>query len=217
LTKRYFDLVATENRDSYKLLSGLVVPRPIGWIGTKRRNGSFNLAPFSFFNVVSTSPPTVLFSGSRHSDRPKDSVALAEESGEFTVNIVSEDVAPAMSVTSGSFGPDDDEFKIAGLTAVMGTVVNAPMVAESPANLECHVTKVLDVGEGVTRIVVGRVVALHVDDSVLDGTRIDARQLRAVGRMSGNTYITTDHLFEMEPPLPPYLPPERSDGGSTAT
>jgi len=200
LTKEYFDLVETESSDSYRLLSGLIVPRPIGWIGTKRRNGSFNLAPFSFFNVVSTSPPTVLFSGSSHSDRPKDSVSLAEESGEFTVNIVSEDVALAMSVTSGTFGPEDDEFEIAGLTPVLGKVVDAPMVAESPANLECRVTEVLNVGEGNTRIVIGRVVALHIDNSVLDGTRINTRQLRAVGRMSGNTYITTDQPFEMERP-----------------
>lgn len=200
MTKEYFDLVETRGRDSYKLLSGLIVPRPIGWIGTKRGNGSFNLAPFSFFNVVSTSPPTVLFSGSSHSDRPKDSVSLAEESGEFTVNIVSEDVALAMSVTSGTFGPEDDEFEIAGLTPVPGTVVEAPMVAESPANLECRVTDVLNVGEGNTRIVIGRVVALHIDDSVLDGTRINSKQLRAVGRMSGNTYITTDQLFEMVRP-----------------
>lgn len=201
MSKQYFDLEDTAGRERYKLLSGLVVPRPIGWIGTRRANGTFNLAPFSFFNLVSTAPPTVLFSGSAHSDRPKDSVTFAEESGEFTVNIVSEDVAQAMSVTAGTFGPDDDEFSIAGLTAVVGTVVDAPMVAESPANLECRVTTVLDVGEGLTRIVVGRVVALHVEDSVLDGTRIDARSLRAVGRMTGNTYITTENLFELQRPV----------------
>ncbi len=201
MSKQYFDFEDTAGRDRYKLLSGLIVPRPIGWIGTRRANGTFNLAPFSFFNVVSTAPPTVLFSGSSHSDRPKDSITLAEESGEFTVNIVSEEVAQAMSVTAGSFGPDDDEFAIAGLTAVVGTVVEAPMVAESPANLECRVTKVLDVGEGLTRIVVGRVVALHVEESVLDGTRIDARSLRAVGRMSGNSYITTEDAFELERPV----------------
>jgi flavin reductase (DIM6/NTAB) family NADH-FMN oxidoreductase RutF len=201
LSKQYFDFEDTASRDRYKLLSGLIVPRPIGWIGTRRANGTFNLAPFSFFNVVSTAPPTVLFSGSSHSDRPKDSITLAEESGEFTVNIVSEEVAQAMSVTAGTFGPDDDEFAIAGLTAVAGKVVAAPMVAESPANLECRVSTVVDVGEGLTRIVVGRVVALHVDDSVLDDTRIDATSLRAVGRMSGNTYITTDHLFELPRPV----------------
>ena len=84
--KKVIRLEETASRDAYKLLSGLVVPRPIGWIGTRRQTGSFNLAPFSFFNVVSTNPPTVLFSGGRHSDRPKDSVTLAEIAGEFTVN-----------------------------------------------------------------------------------------------------------------------------------
>ncbi|MGF1618976.1 MAG: flavin reductase family protein, partial [Acidimicrobiia bacterium] len=100
MSKQYFDFEHIAGKDRYKLLSGLIVPRPIGWIGTRRANGTFNLAPFSFFNVVSTAPPTVLFSGSAHSDRPKDSITLAEESGEFTVNIVSEEVAEAMSVTA---------------------------------------------------------------------------------------------------------------------
>lgn len=75
MKKKTFDFDETEPLDTYKLLSGVVVPRPIGWIGTRRDDGSFNLAPFSFFNVVSSSPPTVLFSGGRHPDRPKDSVA----------------------------------------------------------------------------------------------------------------------------------------------
>lgn len=200
MTKEFFDLEAVESRDRYKLLTGLIVPRPIGWVGTRRQNGTFNLAPFSFFNMVSSAPPTVIFSGAAHSDRPKDSVTLAEESGEFTINIVSEEVAPAMSVTAASYGPDDDEFAIAGLTPVLGTVVAAPMVVESPANLECRVVQVIDIGDGHSRMVVGRVVAVHVEGSVLDGTRIDSRSLRAVGRMAGNNYITTESVFEMVRP-----------------
>jgi len=198
--KSYFEMAGLESRDRYKLLTGLVVPRPIGWIGTRRQDGSFNLAPFSFFNVISSSPPTVIFSGGRHSDRPKDSVALAEESGEFSVNIVSESVATAMSTTSASFGPDDDEFQIAGLTPVRGQIISAPLVAESPANLECVVHQVLEIGEGVSRLVVGRVVAAHVEDDVLDGTRILSDQLQAIGRMAGNSYITTSQIFDIERP-----------------
>ncbi len=196
--KATFVLSEHDGQDRYKLLSGLVVPRPIGWIGTTRADGTYNLAPFSFFNVVSSSPPTVLFSGGHHPDRPKDSVAFAEASGEFTVNIVSEEVAEAMSITSGRFTSEDDEFAIAGLTAVSGVRVGAPMVAESPANLECEVTQVLDVGpERRTRIVIGEVVALHVRHEVLDGTRIDSDQLRAVGRMTGSSYIRTVDRFEL--------------------
>lgn len=198
MTKAVFDLAETENRDRYKLLSGLVVPRPIGWIGTTRPDGSYNLAPFSFFNVVSTNPPIVLFSAGSHSDRPKDSSTFAEASGVFTVNIVSEGVAEAMAVTSGSFTAADDEFAIAGVTPVRGVKVDAPMVAESPANFECRVSQILDLGEsGRTRLVVGDVLAIHVDTAVLDGTRIDHDALAAVGRMAGLTYVTTRDRFEV--------------------
>ena len=199
--KRLFNLDEVERRDVYKLLSGLVVPRPIGWIGTRRLDGSNNLAPYSFFNVVSASPPTVLFSGGRHPDRPKDSVALAEESGVFTVNIVSETVAEAMNHTSGSFDHETDEFVEAGLTAVPGTQVDAPMVAESPANLECRVVQVIPLGdEGASRLVVGEVLAIHVEDEVLDGTRVNNDLLRAIGRMAGAGYIRTDDRFELDRP-----------------
>lgn len=187
------------SRDSYKLLSGLVVPRPIGWIGTRRDDGTNNLAPFSFFNVVSVMPPTVMFSAGQHPDRPKDSVTFAERTGEFTVNIVSEEVAEAMSITSGSFEAHHDEFKIAGLEAVAGTKVSAPLVAESPANLECVVSEILDIG-GRTRVVIGEVVVLHVREDVLDGTRIDLDALRAVGRLAGNSYVRIVDRFELTRP-----------------
>jgi flavin reductase (DIM6/NTAB) family NADH-FMN oxidoreductase RutF len=200
MTKAVFDMTKSASIDQYKLISGLVVPRPIGWIGTRRADGSNNLAPFSFFNVVSSNPPVVLFSGGRHADRPKDSVALAEESGEFTVNIVSEDVADAMSVTSGTFGPDDDEFAIAGLTAVPATKIDASLVAESPANLECRVRQIIDLDES-SRVVLGDVVAIHVEEEVLDGTRIDHDALKAIGRMAGRLYVDTRVRFELPRPV----------------
>jgi flavin reductase (DIM6/NTAB) family NADH-FMN oxidoreductase RutF len=199
LTKLVFELDDAESRDRYKLLTGLVVPRPIGWIGTRRVGGTNNLAPFSFFNVVSTDPPVVLFSAGSHQDRRKDSATLAEERGEFTVNIVSEAVVQAMSVTSGSFAADDDEFAIANLTAEHGQRVDAPIVAESPANLECTVRQVIELGER-TKLILGDVVAIHVEEDVLDGTRVDNEVLRAVGRMAGATYINTRDRFDIERP-----------------
>jgi len=199
MSKVVFDLSRAESRDRYKLLTGLVVPRPIGWIGTRRSDGTNNLAPFSFFNVVSSNPPVVLFSAGAHSDRPKDSSTLAEESGEFTVNIVSEDVVEAMSITSGSFTAEDDEFAIAGLTACDGVVVDAPLVDESPANLECKVREVIALSDQ-THLVLGDVVVIHVSPEVLDGTRIDSDALRAVGRMAGASYIDTRARFEVARP-----------------
>lgn len=199
--KVFFDLESTETRDRYKLLSGLVVPRPIGWIGTRRSDGSYNLAPFSFFNVISSNPPMVIFSAGSHADRPKDSSILAGVTGEFSVNIVSEEVAEPMAITSGAFTAEDDEFAIAGLTAVPGSLVDAPLVAESPANLECRVERIIELGEqGRTRLVIGDVVAIHVREEVLDGTRIDNDALRAVGRMAGTTYIKTNDRFEITRP-----------------
>ncbi|MGD2042442.1 MAG: flavin reductase family protein [Acidimicrobiia bacterium] len=199
MSKAYFDLADAESRDRYKLLSGLVVPRPIGWIGTRRPDGTYNLAPFSFFNVVSSNPPVVLFSGGRHTDRPKDTTTLAVETGEFSVNIVSESVVQAMAVTSGSYSAEDDEFEIAGLTPVPGVKTGAPLVAESPANLECTVRQMIELGEN-TRLIIGDVVAIHVDERVLDGTRIDNDALQAVGRMAGATYIDTRARFEVSRP-----------------
>ncbi len=186
--------------DMYKLLSGLVVPRPIGWIGTIRTDGTYNLAPYSFFNLISTDPPIVIFSGGRRGDRPKDSVAFAEDTGGFTVNIVSEAVAEAMNVTSASFEAEIDEFAEAGLTPVMGTYVNAPMVAESPANLECRVIDAMDLPGNKSRLVFGQVVAVHVQPEILDGTRINSDQLRAVGRLAGNRYTHTRDRFDLGRP-----------------
>lgn len=106
-----------------------------------------------------------------------------------------------MSLTSGSYSADDDEFAIAGLTPVPGQKVDAPLVAESPANLECRVDRILDLGaDGRTKLVIGDVVAIHVDDMVLDGTRVDHDALRAVGRMAGNGYSLTRDRFEVVRP-----------------
>jgi len=202
LNKAIFDLTAPDSRDGYKLLTGLVVPRPIGWIGTVRNDGSYNLAPFSFFNVVSSTPPVVIFSAGLHSDRPKDSSTFAEEAGEFTVNIVSFDLAPAMNLTSGTFGVREDEFAVAGLTPVIGTMVNAPMVQESPANLECRVLDAMSLGDrGQARMVIGEVLAIHVREDALDGTRVDPSVIDAVGRLSGSSYTTTRDRFDLERPV----------------
>jgi flavin reductase (DIM6/NTAB) family NADH-FMN oxidoreductase RutF len=191
---------ALDETTRYKLLIGLVVPRPIGWIGTRSSDGTPNLAPYSFFNVVAGTPPTVLFAPGL-TLRRKDSLVNVEETGEFTVNIVSEEVAAAMNVTSGEYPPEVDEFALAGVTAMPGEAVAAPMVAESKANLECRVTQIVEVGSPAgAAVVFGEVLRLHVRADVLDGTRIDHESLRAVGRMAGDVYCTTRDRFEMARP-----------------
>jgi flavin reductase (DIM6/NTAB) family NADH-FMN oxidoreductase RutF len=104
-----------------------------------------------------------------------------------------------MNQSSETFAPDEDEFVIAGLTPVMGTLVDAPMVGESPANLECRVLNVIDIGIEV-RMVLGEVVMIHVREDALDGTRVDSGVIRAIGRLSGSSYTTTRDRFELRRP-----------------
>jgi len=202
MDKTSFDTNALSGLDRYKLLIGLVVPRPIGWIGTVDSHGRRNLAPYSFFNVVAGTPPTVLFSAGRRAGDEKDSLRAVRETGEFSVNIVTETTAEAMNQTSGDYPPNVDEFEVAGLTAVTGDVVRAPLVAEAAANLECRVTQIVDLPQQPTNSVVfGEVVRIHVASTVLDGTRVMPEALKAVGRMAGSGYSrTADGLFEMDRP-----------------
>lgn len=198
--KRTFRLDGEERRTRYELLTGLVVPRPIGWIGTTGADGSHNLAPYSFFNMVSSDPPIVLFSGGRREDAPKDSVANAVASGAFSVNIVTDETVEAMNRTAASLPADVDEFSRADLTAVPGDVVDVPLVGEAAANLECRVIETMDLGGAV--VVFGEVVAVHVEESVLQdfGHRVDPLLLRAVGRMAGRSYVRTTEVFDLTRP-----------------
>lgn len=201
-TKVVFDADELSGADRYKLLIGLVVPRPIGWVGTVAEDGTRNLAPYSFFNVVAGTPPTVLFSPGRRGGIPKDSLHNVLSTGEFTINIVDEGVAEAMNVTAGEYGPDIDEFDVTGLVSIPGQVVGAPLVVASPANLECRVVQTVELGDPPTNTVVfGSIEQVHVRADLLDGTRVDPLRLKAVGRMAGSGYTrTADGYFEMERP-----------------
>jgi len=150
--------------DGYKLITGLVVPRPIGWIGSRSPSGD---------NIRAT--------------------------GEFTVNVVTDEVAEAMNATSASLEAGDDEFEHAGLTAVDGSYVNAPMVLECKAQLECRLVHELHIGDadGGNWLLVGEVVAFHINSDLLDGTRVDQAKLKAVGRHAGNSYSRTSDLFDL--------------------
>lgn len=185
--------------DAYKLLSGLVVPRPIGWIGTRSSDGINNLAPYSFFNGVAASPPTVMFAPTGQPSARKDTLTNVRDTGVFTVNIVNHDLGPAMNETSGTHAADVDEFEVAGLTVREAGAIDAPSVAEAPATFECMVVKIVDIGEAPmgSSVVFGEVVAFNVADRLLDGTRVDQIELDAIGRHVGNSYSHNGELYEM--------------------
>ncbi|MDA1330538.1 MAG: flavin reductase family protein [Chloroflexi bacterium] len=187
----------------YKVIVGSVVPRPIAWVSTINETGQPNLAPFSFFNVVCPSPPTLLFCpGVRGTNAGiKDTYANVRASGEFVVNLVSEELAEAMNKTATELPPEVNEFEYAGLAQEASKLVGAPRVAESPVAFECKVTQIVDVGDGGRGsgwVVLGEVVHMRVKDDVLgENYRIDLDALKPIGRLSGPRYARVSDRFEL--------------------
>lgn len=178
----------------YKLLTGAILPRPIGWISTVDRAGQPNLAPFSFFNIAGANPPHVLFSPMIRagSGQPKDTLRNVRATGEFVVNIFGEPLLHAMNLTSGEYPADVDEFVVAGLTQQPAHMVRPPRVAESPMHLECAVVQIVDLGDqpGAGSVVIGRVLHIHVaDDLLIGGDKINLAVLQPIGRLAGNGYV----------------------------
>ncbi len=194
-------------RQVYKIMTGIIVPRPVALVSTVDRNGTANVAPFSFFCGVGSAPPTLLFcpalrAGSVDPRRRKDTLRNVEETGEFVVNVVSDAMAEAANATAAEVPPEVDEFELAGLTAAPSLVVNPPRVAESPAQMECKLMQVIYTshkpGGGV--IVLGEIVRFHLRADLVHDFRVDPAGLDAVGRMAGNTWVRTRDRMELVRP-----------------
>jgi flavin reductase (DIM6/NTAB) family NADH-FMN oxidoreductase RutF len=180
--------------DIYKLLIGSIVPRPIALVSTLSADGVRNLAPFSFFTGISSKPALICFCpGPRPAGGPrKDTLRNISMTKEFVVNIVSEEIAEAMNLTSGEYPPEVDEFDVAGLTAIPSDLVKPPRVGESHVNMECRLYLTIEFSEepGGGNLVIGEVLRFHVDDRIVDNFKIDPDKLRAIGRMGGPTSYT---------------------------
>lgn len=191
----------------YKIMIGAIVPRPIGWISTVGADGVYNLAPFSFFNAVCSNPPTVLFcvTARRGDVVQKDTLKNVLASGEFVVNIVSQDLAEQMNLTSAELPPGISEFAFAGLTPAPALTVNAPRVAESRIHFECELDRTVAVNadeQGGATVVFGRVRHVHIADELLIGTdKVDPYLLHPVGRMAGASYARIEDIFELQRPV----------------
>lgn len=186
-----------------RLITGSVVPRPIAWVGTRSSDAVNNLAPFSFFNAVSNTPPQVMVSMSVRDGKEKDSLSNIRTIGCFSVSLVSRRLANRMNVTSAAVPPHVDEFALADLRVEECWDVDAPMVAESPVSMECVAERILPLGSGSEYYVMtlARVVRFHVEPSLLDEhSRIDQSAIDTVARMGGPTYAATTELFDMERP-----------------
>src|SRR4051812_5169164 len=200
------DPQALGQRETYKLLIGCVVPRPIAWVSTVDRAGVRNLAPFSFFNAIGSNPPAISISIS-YADGPeqrKDTLRNISDTGEFVVNIVDEQLAQAMNTTSAAYPPDIDEFEIAGVMPVACATVRPARVAGAPVSLECKLHTLVPVGQGPgsATLVIGTIHMLHVRADVIDAQHhIDITMLRPIARLAGASYAYVHETFDMARPV----------------
>jgi flavin reductase (DIM6/NTAB) family NADH-FMN oxidoreductase RutF len=192
-------------QDSSHLLTDIVVPRPIAWVSTVDENGIYNLAPFSAYSMVSSSPMVVSFSvGSYRDGQKKDTLRNIELTKEFVINIVTKDLASAMNVTSAQYPREVSEFTKAELTPIRVDIVNAPMVAESPVKMECNVIQIIELGKIpiTSSLILGSVLRVHVADEFWDNLTKRVKRLRPIARMGGegDMYCQTENTFQMKRP-----------------
>jgi len=187
-----------DEADTYKLLTGTVVPRPIAWVSTVDAEGHPNLAPYSFFTAVSIVPPMLTISveprGSENGAR-KDTLRNVCDSGEFVVNTVADGLVGAVATSAEDIPPKESEFEWAGLTAIPSKFLRPPRVAEAPVAMECRLQRLVELGTGPHTLVIGEVVAWHVSPDVLDARgRVDFSSLSPIGRMAGDYYVRCTDL-----------------------
>jgi flavin reductase (DIM6/NTAB) family NADH-FMN oxidoreductase RutF len=193
--------VGRGNRNA--LINGLIAPRPIAWLSSLSSDGRPNLAPFSFFGAFSFDPPAIgLGPGSRRGTN-KDSLRNIKQTGEFVVNLVNRELAEAANACSGEFGPEVDEWEVAGVAGEPSEVVAPRRVAQAPAALECRVMQVLELGSpdrASNNLVVAWIVRIHVRDDAIDGFVPLPEALDLVARMGGDLWCTTRDRFTLPRP-----------------
>ncbi len=198
------DVPSTDVVKIYRTLVEVVTPRPIAWVTTIDAEGRINLAPFSFFNAFGANPPVVVFSpGLRRDGTKKDTLRNLEIVHEFVLNAAVEDLAEPMNATSKELPPGQSEAEYAGLALQPSTKVRPPRVAVSPVHMECRVRQIVPIGDGpiAANLVIGEVLLIHIDDSVLDSSgHVDPRKLRTIARLGGDYYCRSTDLFEMKRP-----------------
>lgn len=184
--------------DPFKAL----VARPIGWLSTISTEGVANLAPYSFFNIVSERPHYVVFGSTGY----KDSLRNIEATGEFAVNVATFAIREAMNMSSSVVPSHVDEFVLAGLTKAPCQLIKAPRVADSPANFECRLHRTIELPDDEGRVsnwlVVGRVIGVHIDDRFIENGRVNSNAMQMISRVGYAEYATIDDIWRMRRPDP---------------
>jgi flavin reductase (DIM6/NTAB) family NADH-FMN oxidoreductase RutF len=191
-----------EPKAIYKLLTGSVIPRPIGWISTVDENGINNLAPFSYFNAVGEDPPHVMFSTTRGNNTNKDTLNNVLTNKQFVVNMVTETLVEQMNITSNAVPADVDEFELAGVTPIPSVKIKPMRVKESPVSFECELVHhyfLENHKNGGSCIVIGRIVMMHFHDSVLlENYKINMENYKPIARLAGSNYSKIAEIFSVK-------------------
>ncbi|MBM4167041.1 MAG: flavin reductase family protein [Ignavibacteria bacterium] len=194
------DPKTTNEKNLYKLMIGCIVPRPIAFISTTNTEEGNNLAPFSFFMGVGANPPSLAISISKRGNDggTKDTLKNILEMNEFVVNVVTEEIAEQMNITSAEFPSHIDEFIVSKLTPIPSAKVRPPRVKESPINMECRMLQSVTVGDST--IIIGEIVYFHIAEDVFENYRIDISELHPIGRLAGDHYSRTRDIFDLVRP-----------------
>ncbi len=203
LQHRVIHTDAVDGRERYQLLTSLVVPRPIGWVSTRAASGVPNVAPFSFFSAVASSPMLVSLSIGTRAGVAKDSLRNILDQGAFCVNVVTEAQLEAMNRTAAGLPPEGDEFAFAGLSVAEAETVDAPYVADCPAVLECALYKHVDLMGDSGGLVLGEVRGVRLDPelTIVEGSAfVDSEGLRPVGRLWGPAYTLLGQIRVIQRP-----------------
>ncbi len=186
----------------YQWMVGLVTPRPIAWVTTLSPKGVMNLAPFSFFNTFGANPPIVVFSPTlRRDGTKKDTLLNLEQLGEFVIHAATEQHAEQINLSSKTLPPDESEVELVGMQTIASSLVKPPRLKDVPFALECKVRDILSMGTGpiAANLVIGEVVMMHIDESVLDSAgMVDPTKLKSVARMGGDYWCKTQQLFQLK-------------------
>lgn len=191
-------------REAYAWMTSTIMPRPIAWVSTVSTEGRANLAPFSFFQGVTSNPPTLMFVPvNTRAGTKKDTVHNLEATREFVVNVVSFAQAEAMNASSAPLPFGESEFEAFGIATVPAQRVRPPRVAGAPVSFECELHSIVPIGEGAcaANVVFGRILIAHVADEVLDADgRADAGKLDLIGRLGGESFARTTERFSLKRP-----------------
>lgn len=186
----------------YKLLTGSVIPRPIGWISTIDENGINNLAPFSYFNILGDDPPHVMFSTRRDNNTNKDTLNNVLNNKQFVVNMVTEELVEQMNATAQTVPSEVDEFELVGLTPLPSTLIKPNRIKESPITFECEMVHhyfLENHKQGGACIVIGRIVMMHFDESVLlENYKINMETYKPISRLAGSYYSKIGDIFSIK-------------------